>query len=297
MNHDDQLRRYPCPVCHATEDRPAYQVRQFSVVECAGCGLLYVNPRIPNENVFDVYRDAYFNRPSDGYDGYELNEHLRTKTFRRWYEQIEPFLHTNPGRALDIGCAAGYFMDVLRERGWEVEGIELDTAMHASLRERGLSVSNEPLERYTTERRFDLITLFDVLEHLPLIETDLDKLVELLSPTGIIALVTPNADSLQRKLLGSRWFQFKPVEHLYYFSPQTLRRIGADHGLKVVHLSRSGQYADTTFLSDRLRRYGFGSAAKLFDTVTRLLGLKGKSWYTDTASMFAVMEKAGSDET
>ena len=158
-------------------------------------------------------------------------------------------------------------------------------------------MSNQPLEHYTTNQRFDLITLFDVLEHLPEIETDMDKLVELLSPAGIIALVTPNAAGLQRKLLGNRWFQFKPVEHLYYFSPRTLRRISSDHGLRIVHLSRSGQYADTTFLSDRLRRYGFGPLARIFDTAARLLGLEGKSWYADTASMFAVMEKAGGNET
>lgn len=255
--------------------------------------MVYVNPRIRNDELFSIYRNGYFNHGSEsGYENYELIAPLRIKTFKKWYDLCRPYLPANHSTALDIGCAAGYFLDLLKQEGWQhVEGIELDARMIEGLRQHSCTVSDCPLEQFTPSKRYHLITLFDVLEHLPDINNDFSKLSSMLDENGIIALVTPNFASFQRKLFGRRWFQFKPREHIYYFTPETLRLLAEKHGFIIVHLSPSGQFADFNFLHDRLAKYRFPLLANLFSIACIVLGLREKFWYVDTGSMFAVLKK------
>lgn len=255
--------------------------------------MVYVNPRIRTEELFTIYQNDYFHHGNEsGYENYELTAPLRVKTFRRWYDDCKPHLPAGAAAALDIGCAAGYFLDLLRQEGWRhVEGIELDCRMAATLRNRGYAVSETPLEQFAPSRRYHLITLFDVLEHLPDINNDFEKLAAMLDEQGILVLVTPDFASMQRRMFGRRWFQFKPREHIYYFSPATLRRLAANHGFEIAYLSKCGQYADFDFLHDRLAKYNFPLLEIFFSLACTVLNLKKHFWYVDTGSLFAVLKK------
>jgi 2-polyprenyl-3-methyl-5-hydroxy-6-metoxy-1,4-benzoquinol methylase len=293
-----KLESYPCPVCGKAETRPRYSVGGFSIVACASCAMVYVNPRLRTSDLFNIYRNEYFTRgrrnDESGYENYELIASLRIKTFNKWYSDLRRFLPSQgpDACALDIGCAAGYFLDVLRENGWRhVEGIELDTRMINVPRSRGYNVSDLPLEQFAATRRYSLITLFDVLEHLPDVNNDFAKLSSMLDENGIIALVTPDCDSFQRKIFGKRWFQFKPMEHISYFSPPTLAMLAEKHGLEIIQRSSSGQFADYNFLYDRLSKYRFLFFNRLFSAVCSLFGLKKSHWYMGTGSMFAILRK------
>jgi len=289
----DNRASYPCPVCFAKSPRLLYEINSFRIARCASCGMIYVDPRIRTEDIFDIYRGEYFHHGRQGgYENYELTAPLRIKTFERWYNDLEPYLPDRKEAALDIGCAAGYFLELLRQRGWPcVEGMELNRPMTQDLRRRGFEIFDVPLEQFVPKRRYQLITLFDVLEHLPDINTDFEKLRAMLDEGGIVALVTPDFSSLQRKLFGRRWFQFKPREHIYYFTPQTLKKIAQNHGFSVAFLQASGQFADFDFLQNRLARYRFPMLGKAFSLACSGFGLKKKLWYVDTASMFAVLQK------
>jgi len=252
--------------------------------------MTFVNPRISNEQLFDVYRYEYFHRDQNGYDDYESIADLRIQTFKKWYKDIIPYCR-HQKFALDIGCAAGYFLDVLKENQWEIEGIELEHRMYSLLIEKGYNVSNDPLEYFTSSHQYDLITMFDVLEHLPELQRDFAKISNLLSPQGILALSTPNIDSFQHRLFRSRWFQFKPVEHLYYFSPSTLQRLAQDHGLHIEVIRKSGQYSNIPFIIDRLKHYGFNNLVSLFSFFVKLFSLENLNWYADTGSLFVILRK------
>lgn len=287
------LSSYPCPVCRADSEEIRYTVGSFRLVRCLSCGMIFVNPRIRNEELVAIYRNGYFDRGSEsGYADYELIAPLRIKTFEKWYNVCKRYLPADYSAALDIGCAAGYFLDLLKKEGWRrVEGIELDARMIACLRKRSHAISDVPLEVFFPSQRYHLITLFDVLEHLPDINGDFEKLSSMLDDNGIIALVTPNFASMQRRLFGRRWFQFKPREHIYYFTPKTLRCLAEKHGFTVIHLSNSGQFADFDFLHDRLAKYRFHFFDKLFSLACAALHLRKKFWYVDTGSMLAVLKK------
>lgn len=287
---------YPCPVCSGTSTRQRYKVAEFPIVSCLSCGMVYVNPRIVTHDLFNIYRNEYFNRgrrsPESGYENYELNAGLRIKTFHQWYAEMRSFLPASREDALDIGCAAGYFLEVLKKDGWKnIEAIELDKRMLQGLKSRGYRVSDLPLEQFIPARRYGLITLFDVLEHLPELNQDFAKLSAMLDHNGIIALVTPDFGSFQRKLFGKRWFQFKPREHIYYFTEKTLKTLAARHGLTVVHSAASGQYADYAFLHNRLANYRFKLLDRAFVALCTICKIKKRFWYMDTGSMFAVLRK------
>src|SRR5688572_18853679 len=166
MSHPFQLEHYPCAVCESTVYRKKYHVKGFHIVQCTACSFIYVNPRVKNEFLYTLYTSNYFNNILVGYENYELTAHLRIKTFQRWLRIIESFLR-DKGAVLDIGCASGYFLELLKDKGWQVEGIELDQHMAKKLKEKQLPVFEQPFELYTSHKKFKLITLFDVLEHLP----------------------------------------------------------------------------------------------------------------------------------
>ena len=273
-------QEYPCPICGSHRHQKQYLIQGFNIVKCSSCTMTFVNPRIVNEQIFDVYRHEYFHRHQDGYSGYESIANLRIKTFEKWYRDISDYcdlnsIHNNRRKfALDIGCAAGYFLDVLKEHQWQTEGIELDRRMSELLIDKGYDISTEPLEYFKSSRQYDLITMFDVIEHLPELQKDFAKISKLLANQGILALSTPNIDSFQHRIFRNRWFQFKPVEHLHYFSPKTLTKLAKDHGLSVELIKKSGQYSNIPFIIDRLKHYGFHNLAKTFGFFAKIFKIE-----------------------
>lgn len=292
------LESYPCPVCDGIQHHSLYKIKEFNIARCNDCRMVFVNPRLKNEHIFNLYKIDYFNNPEHGYSNYNLTQHLRIKTYERWYNEVLPYLKLNPGKlALDIGCASGDFLHLLEKKNWKVKGIELDRNMLEKLREQKINVVNSTLEEFSADEKYDLISLLDVIEHLPNLHDNIRKLAGLLAEDGSILLVTPDFGSFQRKLFGKRWFQFKPKEHISYFSGETLKQAIKRHGLKIVYISSSGQYADASFLHDRLLRYGFTFFARIFVGMLKLINLKNKSWYADTGSMLVVIQKVKDQDT
>jgi len=289
---DFKKKEYPCGICGANDTTHLYTLKDFTVVRCKSCGFVYVNPRIANEELSTLYSSDYFRNHDFGYLDYEATAYLRKKSFERWYKNIKPFLAREKGNALDIGCASGYFLEVLQNDGWKVEGIELDPRTIEVLKTKNIPAYTNTFDTFQSDKKYHLITLFDVLEHLPDIEDTFKRLSSLLHPDGAIALITPNADSFQHKLFGKRWFQLKPVEHIHYFSPSTLQRAVAPHNLKVTTIMKGGQYADVNFILNRLQQYHYKGLYKFFSFIFKSFGLHNACFYTDTGSLFAIIKKA-----
>ncbi len=285
------LKKYPCAVCGSADNKFLYTIKNFNIVQCTSCSFVYVSPRISNEDLPSLYTTNYFNNSSFGYEEYELTADLRIKNFAHWYSVVKPYTAKDKGNALDIGCAAGYFLEILKADGWNIQGIELDQAMIEKLKQKNIPAYEKTFEEFPADKKYKLITLFDVLEHLPDTQGSLKKLASILDDGGVIALITPDYNSKQRKFFGKKWFQFKPHEHIHYFSPDTLKRAIEPYGLTVLHHENGGQFADVDFLLNRLERYGFKFLSKIFGGICGLFGWKKKFWYADTGSMFVVLGK------
>lgn len=281
-----------CPLCRSALNQLRHQVAGWKIVECRRCQFVYVNPRLEKTELLNLYASNYFNNKEVGYFNYTESKPLRKKNFRKWVHDALPHVNTHKNvKALDVGCAAGYCLEVFKELGWQPYGIELDKQLVKSLRENGFSIFDIPLLNISTAEKFDLIALFDVLEHLTDLQENMGRLHSLLTDEGVVVLVTPDYGNWQRKIFGKNWFQFKPIEHINYFSRKTLHKLATENGFEIIKTANSGQFCDVPFLENRLRRYRLHFVLPLFYLVVKLLGLKNKHFYTDTASVYAVLRK------
>lgn len=250
-----------CMLCGSAERSEMFRDEPFRVVRCSECDLVYVTPRLKAEVLPQVYNEDYWSSRSPkerGYADYRSQAPLYLKTFRKRLGLVERFTK-QPGRALDIGCAAGFFLKVLHECGWRVDGVELspDIAKHAREAYGFEQVWIGELETSPFEAKsFDLITMWDVVEHVPDPVPFLQRAAELLADDGCLILETQNVDSKFAKRLGPKWHHYKHLEHLYHFNPTTIAKLLAKVGLEVVHNTPKygGKHVSIGFIRERATR-------------------------------------------
>jgi SAM-dependent methyltransferase len=140
-----------------------------------------------------------------------------------------------------VGCGIGFFLEEARDLGWEAHGSEFEERAVEIVRAKGLSCVKAPLEATAFEPgSFDVVTAFEVVEHLgdPLAEAA--AIAAALRPGGLLYLTTPNFGSLSRHLLRQRWSVVSYPEHLVYFTPSTLRSWLAGFGFAPVASTTTG---------------------------------------------------------
>lgn len=243
-----------CALCEGGS-RPLFRVDGALIVACTSCGLVRQATRPVSPG--DFYDSAYYatDNPKGGYSNYFLDAEVNRRTFQRRLGAIERWLGRR-GRLLDVGAALGDFVLEAQAVGWQAEGVEISTYAAARARARGAVVHAGPLEKLRLPPgRFDVVTLYDTIEHLTDPIATLREIERLLVPGGALHLVTPNVGGYQARTLGSRWYHYKPGEHLFYFSPDTLRTAIERGGLQWEGWARAGSYLTLTYVFDRLRYY------------------------------------------
>jgi SAM-dependent methyltransferase len=151
------------------------------------------------------------------------------KRYRKYIAKIKRF--KKGGSLLDVGCNVGLFLKVAREEGYSVKGVELNQACAAYARDTfNFEIYSTPLESATLEdESFDVVTLFDVLEHVPDIHVLMSIITKILKKDGLLVVQSPNIHSLMAKLTGSKWSWLTPSDHLYHFSIQSLTMLLRSH--------------------------------------------------------------------
>lgn len=259
-----------CLLCGSERADALFVEPPHTVVRCVSCGLVWVTPRFTERSLGAVYDEGYWRSAAPrarGYADYRRDQPLYLKTFRRRLAVVRRHV-ARPGTLLDVGCAAGFFMQVMREEGWTVYGVEPSAGIVAHAREQlGLdtihvgTLHDAPYAAGT----FDLVTLWDVVEHVPDPIALLRRARELLAPEGVLILETQDVDSPVARLLGRRWHHFKHDEHLYHFGRSTVRALLARAGLRVVETTHgsAGKYVSLGFVAER--------AARVHRVLSRLL--------------------------
>jgi 2-polyprenyl-3-methyl-5-hydroxy-6-metoxy-1,4-benzoquinol methylase len=207
-------------------------------MECQGCGLAYLHPRVRSENLEKLYPPGYYGM---GTQRFRWGLEKAVTFFRRRRAQRVARI-TPPGRLLDVGCGRGIFLSILRENGWEVFGTELSDQAAREARERfGLNVLVGALPSLgLPERTFDVVTLWHVLEHLPDPLPTLREIRRVMRDDGWVILALPNLASWQAKLTRGYWYHLDPPRHYYFYTPRTLEKMLHHIGFRTVrvrHLS------------------------------------------------------------
>ena len=143
-------------------------------------------------------------------------------------------------RLLEVGSGAGFFLKAAERAGWQVTGIELsEEASRFAIDRLGLDIRRQPAEEaLITPASFDAAVMFDTIEHLFEPLAVLQAVAQALTPDGVLAVSTPNFDAASRFLLGAPWAVLSPLEHVYYFTEDSLRRILLAAGFRDVTFVR-----------------------------------------------------------
>lgn len=216
------------------------------IVECRHCGLVYANPRWAADDVVSAYSAVEDNTYVEERLGREL-------TFRHHLRDMERITGPAAGRALlDVGAYIGVFVEMAADAGWQAQGVEPSEWAVAEAQRRGLDLRVGTLDSVDlAEESFDVITLWDVIEHLTDPAAELEKVRRLLRPGGWLVIHTMDIDSALARIAGRRWPWLMDM-HLYYFGKRTLRRMLSEHGYNVLWDGAQGRYLTLGYLASRV---------------------------------------------
>lgn len=286
------LENASCPICGPdTAAVTRYIFDPYRVVACSSCGLTYLSPRLTEQAILELYKnEAYYNSniSGQGYDEYmEISDNW-VKTFTLRLKQIAPY--KSAGKALDIGCGPGYFLTAAQNLGFDVHGLDpSDYIVEQAQKTWGDRIRLGLIESaaYPPES-FDLVVAFDTFEHIYDPKKFLTAIHGVLKPGGVLAITTPDPTSLLSKISGKNWVSYKLPEHVFYWSPETIRKILSEH-YEVLEVRRAGQYATLGFLFRRLFRLG-NNPGKFLNGLIRFLNKF--SIYSDNGSITAIARKS-----
>jgi SAM-dependent methyltransferase len=242
------LETVACDLCGGTNAHPRLTVHDhiyglpgiFTLVQCADCGLLYLNPR-PNRGSIGLYY------PDLGYHAFQKTSGLKDRLLARRRQGEAASLLNGLGHAaqvLEIGCGTGELLAELRDRGAAVVGVEPNAAAAQEAHDRhGLTVYTGMLDdcyQGLPPGSFDLIVMKYALEHVHSPRQTLAQIAGLLRAGGRAVFWVPNGAGLDAALFKAAWRGLDAPRHLYIFTPATITRYAQGVGMQVADISFSG---------------------------------------------------------
>ena len=234
------MKHVPCNFCGSNDAIERYLLKDwqtkkedtFQLVQCQKCGLLYLNPQPTWEELEGYYPEEYrpyVQTPEGG------RSTIMVRAERTGWRRRAKVLLTYKlgGRLLDIGCATGEFLAEMElHSGWDCYGVEpvAFAANYARKKTHAQIFGGTVLEAHYPSDFFDVVTLWDVLEHVPDPVSIFYEARRILKPGGMLVICTPDPDSVMARWFGSNWFGLDAPRHLYDFSKSILvRRLGQEN--------------------------------------------------------------------
>ncbi len=281
-----------CPLCGPEAKQVLhYKFDPFQVVKCLNCDLAFLSPRFKEDDILKFYQGQDYYASSHARQGYDDYLDLREawiKTFSRRLKIISTY--KNKGRILDIGCGPGFFLEAATKMGYsDLWGIDpSDYIVDVARKKFGKNILQGTIESNELEPdSFDLLTAFDVFEHIYRPVDFVNRAHELLKDDGILAFTTPNPKSALARIFGRQWVSFKMPEHVFYWAPDTARKV-LDEKFEILDIRRAGQFATGSFLFRRL----FQINTETKGVIKKFLDLlKTINLYADNGSMTIIARK------
>lgn len=196
----------------------------FQILYCEKCQLHFTSPVPENMEVYYPLKYREYGPLAITFLHFFYNFHVS-----KWAK-----LTDKPGRALEIGCGKGFMLDALKRRGWDVVGIERTKEMVAYAKNiLKLNVVSKEISQFPKEQEFDLIILFNSLEHMLNPESMLKECSARLKPGGLLVVTVPNFGSWQAKFAGRYWVHLDPPRHLFHFCQRSLINLMKKSGFNI----------------------------------------------------------------
>ncbi|MFM2017391.1 MAG: Ubiquinone biosynthesis O-methyltransferase [Bacteroidota bacterium] len=219
-----------CLICSGDEFSSLQESWQHPhLVKCCNCGFIFFQ-RIPTETELEKH-----------YGGYPRNNALSEITVKRYNELLDKFEpYRKTGRLLDVGCGDGHFLAVAAKRGWKVYGTEFTDEAVQTGTKNGAQVFKGRIQDFNLADDFDVITSFEVLEHICDLKEHTARINSLLRKGGLFYFTTPNINALSRRILGGKWTIIEYPEHLSYYTVKTIHLLLAQTGLRKISIQTTG---------------------------------------------------------
>jgi len=250
----------PCRACRSNKNRLLFTVGENRVAECLDCRLVYLDMFHDSGSIQDMYadydsgRDFYFDNVNN-----EVNENI--DSYLRRCRQFTPSSEEKL-RLLDIGCGVGILLARANREGFVCEGLEICDPLAKATEEKVRCKVHRAFLRDAelSDSSFDVVTMYDLIEHLPEPADEIHRAYQLLRPGGILFILTPNNDALLRRVAKLAYqvsfHQFKkPMRtlyyshHLSYFNRDSLSRLLQQIGFEIVHAETRNQELSRLSLS------------------------------------------------
>lgn len=227
----------------------------YSVSLCAGCGLGRTEPFLSDAELQKIYSSSYREEDSTRFAS-PLEKAIALLRVQRC-KRVERL--AKKGRILDIGCGRADFLQLMKERGWEASGLELDRRIEGRGKRLGMDLRCGSLDTVKfPEASFDAVTFWHVFEHIRRPEAALEECKRILKPSGLLVIAVPNIDSLQARISGRHWFHLDPPFHLYHYSARNLKTLLEKNGFEVAGVGHySFEYNPYGFLQSIFNMPGF----------------------------------------
>ena len=246
-----------CKLCGSPGAHHQFNLTEkLGVFACKKCQVLFMEPQLSDEEITLLYSEGYYKSWGiSGTSENEVSKQMKIDTFLLRLKEIQK--HVKKGKVLDIGCATGFFLEAAKNLGYEPFGIELSEYSSTLAKNKfgASAIFHGKLEDCDFKAEtFDVITMFDLIEHVRVPSETLAHAARLLKPGGIIMITTPDNKSVSNKLMGKKWTHYKK-EHFYYFDQHSLNYIAEKNHLDLIHSENSKKALNIDYLHTQLNVY------------------------------------------
>lgn len=282
-----------CDYCGERKTQIVIGTKPYPIVKCVKCRLIFLSPRPNFQEIERLYTKEYFQRieAGVGYTDYECLKEDLVKEAKRRLNLISRF--KTQGKLLDAGCGFGTFLNLADQAGYEVLGCDLSRAAVAEVKRRYklparvCDIAPNKLPRGP----FDVITSWDVIEHMRSPKTALSAFYKAQKKGGYLFMTTPDIESTDARILGKYWYGFKRIpEHLYFFSPTTITQELTVVGYETVAIKQWGFQRNLAYCIQQVARYN-GTLGKLLKPLINILRLDEISLFFPIIDMLVVARK------
>ncbi|MDR2286733.1 MAG: class I SAM-dependent methyltransferase [Prevotellaceae bacterium] len=231
-----------CPVCGKVIDEPSFSCKDYSVsgemfdiYTCLDCLFATTEPQPSPSEIGKYYQTTDYVSHSETTKGIvnKLYHLVRKKNTNDKLKLVNRVL-SRRADLLDVGCGTGYFLSACKKDGWHIEGVEVNEGARSTAESRtGQSIYSSTDALATSGKKFDVITLWHVFEHLHDIHASFVQLKRLLKPDGLLILALPNFASADAAYYREYWAAYDVPRHLSHFSPVSIGLLTEKYQMKI----------------------------------------------------------------
>ncbi|MCF8234986.1 MAG: class I SAM-dependent methyltransferase [Bacteroidales bacterium] len=234
------ISKINCPLCQSSKCSVFLETKDyffsgkpFDIHECNDCGFLFTNPRPIDDALQDYYKSEKYLSHTDSNDSIFsiLYRSVKQYTLRKKLNIIKRFVRS--GSLLDIGCGTGDFMALAKEKHWIVRGVEQNENARMLAQKKNLEILSSVDQLDSVNERYDVITLWHVLEHLPDLHSTMKIISQKIKEDGILLIALPNHNSWDARHYEKYWAAYDLPRHLYHFNRKTITALLSSYGFEL----------------------------------------------------------------